>query len=766
MSVSPIRWLALLAATVLLVPAWPALARDAEPAAEDLKPTEAIVTLAGIERRLAKETLEPEELDRLFQQVRLLETQGAACVASAQAELERLAETLTVLGEAQKGESRELAGQRRSLTARKAQLDKQQAECRLVAIHAEELGRQTAESRRRLLAQRLGLRGPGLASQVQSALAAGEELLAVLPWAEASPWAWLWKTAGGLLLGLGLALGGTGVGLPLRYRLRGPLTSAVERVTVGVVCNLVVASWHALPRLLAVGGLALGLALKTAGPLGSVLVRSALILVAGLALVRVLFSFSPPWQQLMPVEERVGRQLRRRARLVVAMAVPVQALAGLAALEAGPLLQLAATLVGMLLAASLAALVWTSVQVGGRLWRLGGRWLAGILLLFVLFAEGAGYHNLTSHVLRAALGSLLLAAGLWIGLRLLEELGAGPEQAGVAWQRRLADLVGAEPGPMVSALGWLRLVGQGLLWLVLALGLLRAWGLSEAYYATVVGFLADGFTVGGVQLVPARLAVGLALFLLVWLSSRWLRHNLEHRWLAPAQFGPGVRELVVTMTGYLGFVLACLLGLSAAGVDLSQLAIILGALSVGIGFGLQNIVNNLVSGLILLFERPIKRGDWIVVGGTEGLVKKISVRSTVIQTFDRAEVIVPNSELIANQVTNWTLEDAVGRICLPVGVAYGSDTALVQRLLLEVGAGHPEVLTSPAATPPQVLFMSFGDNALNFELRCFVRHVGQRPAVVSDLNFAVDQAFREHGIEIPFPQRDLHIRDWRGPGPT
>jgi small-conductance mechanosensitive channel len=178
------------------------------------------------------------------------------------------------------------------------------------------------------------------------------------------------------------------------------------------------------------------------------------------------------------------------------------------------------------------------------------------------------------------------------------------------------------------------------------------------------------------------------------------------------------------------------------------------------GAGLLGRVNNFVSGLILLFERPIKSGDWIVVGNTEGYVKKISVRSTIIQTFDRSDVIVPNSELISSQVTNWMLHDIRGRVIVPVGVAYGSDTGLVKELMLEVANSHPRVITDGSVPKPRVLFMEFGDSSLNFELRCFIRDIDYRLRTRSELNFAIDAIFRKHGVEIPFPQRDVHVRDW------
>ncbi|MEO1574996.1 MAG: mechanosensitive ion channel domain-containing protein, partial [Pseudomonadota bacterium] len=216
----------------------------------------------------------------------------------------------------------------------------------------------------------------------------------------------------------------------------------------------------------------------------------------------------------------------------------------------------------------------------------------------------------------------------------------------------------------------------------------------------------------------------------------------------------------VTLGGYVGFVVAIILGLALSGVNLRGFAIVLGALGVGIGFGLQNIVNNFVSGLILLFERPIKSGDFVSVGDVEGIVKRIRIRSTEIESLDRRNIIVPNSELIATQVTNWVLHDPFGRLTLNIGVAYGSDTERVRDLLESVATEHPEVITKGPAPPPRALFMGFGDSALDFELRVWIRNIEKRFGVTSDLNFAIDRAFRDHAIEIPFPQRDLHLRPW------
>ena len=267
----------------------------------------------------------------------------------------------------------------------------------------------------------------------------------------------------------------------------------------------------------------------------------------------------------------------------------------------------------------------------------------------------------------------------------------------------------------------------------------------------------EGISIGGVNIQPGRLLFALITFILLYVFSGWLKNGMDKNWLSKLRLERGAREALVTMTGYIGVSIAVVVSLGMAGVTFTNLAIIAGALSVGIGFGLQNIVNNFVSGLILLFERPIKTGDWIVVGQTEGYVKKISIRSTQIQTFDRADVIVPNSDLLSNQVTNWMLRDPIGRIRIPVGVAYGSDVHKVEQLMMEVPSGIEQVIKNNAKYPVRVYFLGFGDSALNFELRCFIGNIDEKLGVVSRINFGIEKAFRENNITIPFPQRDIHI---------
>ena len=254
----------------------------------------------------------------------------------------------------------------------------------------------------------------------------------------------------------------------------------------------------------------------------------------------------------------------------------------------------------------------------------------------------------------------------------------------------------------------------------------------------------------------ADILLAILIFVAVWALTRLFQRLLDEKLLPQTRLDPGVRHSLSALVGYIGFVVAAVFAISTLGLNLSNLALIAGALSVGIGFGLQNIVNNFVSGLILLIERPVKVGDWVVVGQHEGFVTRISVRATEIETFRRASVIVPNSELLSGAVTNWTHRDKYGRVDVKVGIAYGSDTDKARELLLACAREHEQILSWPA---PHVLFLEFGDSALQFELRGFIAGVEQRFHVASDLHFAIDTAFRKAGIEMPFPQRDVHLRN-------
>ncbi|MBU0995146.1 MAG: mechanosensitive ion channel [Proteobacteria bacterium] len=216
----------------------------------------------------------------------------------------------------------------------------------------------------------------------------------------------------------------------------------------------------------------------------------------------------------------------------------------------------------------------------------------------------------------------------------------------------------------------------------------------------------------------------------------------------------GLQESITTISVYLIWAAGTLMALNAFGLNMTSITVVLGALGIGIGFGLQNIFNNFLSGIILLFERPIQVGDDVEVNGTWANVKKINVRSTVVQTYDNATLIIPNSDFISAQVTNWSFKDKRIRRNIVVGVAYGSDLMMVQSSLLEAAEKTQRVLKLPK---PDVIFKDFGDNSLIFVLRLWTR-VDYFYTVESAVRFEIDRLFRERKIEISFPQRDLHIR--------
>ncbi|MBT8346526.1 MAG: mechanosensitive ion channel, partial [Desulfofustis sp.] len=288
---------------------------------------------------------------------------------------------------------------------------------------------------------------------------------------------------------------------------------------------------------------------------------------------------------------------------------------------------------------------------------------------------------------------------------------------------------------------------------------LHQWGVSARDNDRLWNFFFQGFSMGGFAISPARVTLALLLFVVGWPAIEYFKQFLNRGWLTSAGLSKNDRETFLTISGYLGYAAITLIILAVAGVKLTGLTVIIGALSVGIGFGLQNVVNNFISGLILMFEKPIKKGDWILVGTTEGYVKKISIRSTIVQTFDRADVIVPNSELISSQVINMMFDDQRGRLRVSVGVAYGSDTNLVMQLLLDAANGHDQVITDGSTPEPRVIFQAFGDSSLNFDLLVHLKDIDMKMRVRNDLHLIIDKAFKENGVEIPFPQRDIHIKD-------
>lgn len=379
------------------------------------------------------------------------------------------------------------------------------------------------------------------------------------------------------------------------------------------------------------------------------------------------------------------------------------------------------------------------------------RILVGLFALTLIIIAFNGYRNLSFYLLQIVLGVfifLIVYSKLnnilsFINTRIIKQVQRFNESSEVIILKAVRF--------------WLMFLLRVTLFISLIYSILDLLGFHETLEKQLEIWIYKGLSIGSIEIVPSKILLSILVFAGLHSLSGWIKAKLDSNWLSDIGMERSAKEALVTMSGYIGVIIASLVAMGIVGVSFTNLAIIAGALSVGIGFGLQNIVNNFISGLILLFERPIKTGDWIVVGGVEGYVKRISIRSTIIQTFQRADVIVPNAELITTKVTNWMYRDRRGRVDVSVGVAYGSNVQQVIALLSKAAEQQDQVITENPMFPIRVLMLGFGDSALDFELRCFINDIDRRVTVHSELNIAVEIALREAGIEIPFPQRDVHM---------
>ena len=285
--------------------------------------------------------------------------------------------------------------------------------------------------------------------------------------------------------------------------------------------------------------------------------------------------------------------------------------------------------------------------------------------------------------------------------------------------------------------------------------ILLTWGLFGSLSAAIKGLLELGFNLGSQRISIGLVIISAGILYGSFLASWMVQKVLIDEVLARRRVETGVRVSIARLVHYVFIFIGFLLALLALGFDFTKLTIILSALGIGIGFGLQSIVNNLVSGLILLFERPVRVGDFIEASGKWAEITKIGLRATTVQTFDQADVIIPNADLVSTQVVNWTLSNRRVRLIIPVGVAYGSDVSLVMETLMASTRENSKIAETP---PPQVLFLNFGESSLDFELRVWVLDADNRLVVSSELHQEIDRRFREAKIEIAFPQQDLHLR--------
>ncbi|MDH4320269.1 MAG: mechanosensitive ion channel [Desulfobulbaceae bacterium] len=729
---------------------------------DDFIPEPARQGLARLEQSLSRARTGTDALDQGLEACSEYLKQGEQCVDTANAEMQQIDQALATLGPVGKNEAHTVSRERQRLAGQKAALEKRLGECRLLVVKATALTETLTVKRRQHLARRLLHRQPDLIS-------VGRDTAEQFP-------VWLTDARRAIdrrsdlteladknaAIIAAVLLAGVCLGLWLQRRLPLPECKS-EAALIRLLVALRATVNRGLPwltPLVAVTGVT---SLLSRDVTPAPCLPDLLAGLTGFGLLHLLVKailrpaapalpLTPSWPA--PLRVKLHRRLLAMGFVTIAIMLCDTPLLDELPAETMALAHNLLFAVTCLLFLRLSMAMAETPPLAS--FSASGRPLIILTMAMLAGIEWLGFHNLAFYLGRGLLATLLLAVLAWgmhtVFCQLFYMLAYGHK----AWRQKFG-AARRTPGDAPPSIIWARLLTTILTWSVFAILLIRAWRISDTFTASLLTFLQEGFKIGDINVVPTRIISGLLLFTAIWTLSSWLRNRLEKEWLITTHLASSARDALITVSGYLGFTLATVFGLAAAGVDFTNLAVIAGALSVGIGFGLQNIVNNFVSGLILLLEQPIKRGDWVRVGDTEGYVHKISVRSTIIQTFDRADVIVPNSDLIATPVTNLMLQDRLGRVKVAVGVAYGSDTGKVKRLLEEVAHNHPLVIKDENAPRPEVFFVAFGESSLDFELRCFIHDVNQIFVVRSDLNFAIDAIFRDNQIQIPFPQRDLHV---------
>ena len=375
--------------------------------------------------------------------------------------------------------------------------------------------------------------------------------------------------------------------------------------------------------------------------------------------------------------------------------------------------------------------------------------LARVATALALAAEILGFGRLASLLGEALLRGAYSGVLLYAGVRILEAIvSLGLRAPGL---RSVLSLSRHLPAVDRRLRRLLRLAAAGA-W---AAGILASLGAAAPVYRAMAASLTAELPVGAISISLADALVFGATLWLTWRVARLLSAVLDRDVFPRRGTPPGVAYAATTLTRYAVFAFGFILAVAALGVPLDRIVLLLSALGVGVGLGLQTVVNNFVSGLILLFERPVKVGDTVQIGDTLGEIRHIGIRSSRLRTWQGADILVPNGFLVSEQVVNWTLSDRLRRIDLPVGVAYGTEPTRVLALLDRVAGAHPQVLALPE---PQALFRGFGESSLDFELRVWTDRADRWMQIQSELAVAVHAALREAGIEIPFPQRDLHLR--------
>lgn len=382
-----------------------------------------------------------------------------------------------------------------------------------------------------------------------------------------------------------------------------------------------------------------------------------------------------------------------------------------------------------------------------------------ILFVVVVVAELLGFHQLASFVIVNTIKTaviLITGFALWC---LVDFIHGCLDNTDHRLSQKIHYILGVKFNRRLTELYILKYIAYFLIIFFSIILFLDIWRISANFIDVMMDGFISGIAISGLVMSPSRIVIGLFVFAILSLFGRFIATLFTRKYQFEGEEETQVAVASIIM--YIIFSLALLLGLLIMGVNFTGLAIIAGALSVGVGLGLQHIAENIVSGFLLLFDKTLKPGDRVVVGKTEGFIKKIRLRSTQITTLSKEDVIVPNADLITNQVTNYMFRNRYWRLVCRVGVAYGSDIERVRDTLLNVANENQEVIQD-GKNKPTVIFHSFGESSLDFELWCVIYDVNKKYTVLSDLNFAINKAFKENQIEIAFPRRDIHIHQQNG----
>ena len=495
------------------------------------------------------------------------------------------------------------------------------------------------------------------------------------------------------------------------------------------------------------------------------MLRAAFTIAAVAALLSAVMAPTEPQWRLASLADRPARRIARLLSAIIAVYAIDAALTEIGRVFTVPLTlsvvqsfvastAFAGVLIGLLLTPFVPQGVSEAVPVSRHV----PRWLKlplWLLAIGIVAAAVLGYVALARFAAQQLVLTGIVALLGWLGYLAIRAFTREPPRRGFP----VGDLLEQRFGLDAPRRNQLARLTELALTFALVVGLLPflmlQWGFSGADIRDWLKSLLFGVEIGQFRISLVRILAGIVLFIALLFATRLIQRWLRER-LLQSRMDAGIANSIETVAGYACTALAALVAVSYAGFDITSLALVAGALSLGIGFGLQSIVNNFVSGLILLIERPIKVGDRIVIGDQQGYVRRISVRATEIETFDRASVIVPNSELILGRVVNWTHRDWLGSVSVKMSAAYDCDPEQVIAILKKCAEDHPQVLRTPA---PGATLEGFGDSALLFNLRISLPDIDKAVGVQSDLRVAIFKAMRAAGIEIPFSQLDVNLRD-------